>query len=430
MGDNRTLAKKVNGQCNMKTKILVVLISIHLAMACFHTSQLSTGDKMQQILVKGIQKYDVKSVSAAVVFHDGTMWTGVSGISHDTVAVKRDMLFAVGSITKNMVAALALELAEENVVSLKDPLSKWLPDYPHVDGQITIRQLLNHTSGLYMFWENQTIWDELKRDRTKVWSPEDVLQYIKEPYFPPGAGWRYSNTNYLLLAMIIEKATASKLSVEFKNRFWQPLGIDDAYLSLQENIPNNLAHVYGDNFNSDGSNIDLTFLPRASHESITFGSSGLYTSAKSLAIWCHSLFEGKILQPQSMDEMRQFVKFKPVANMRAYGLGVQLYEKGFACGKEAIGHGGANIGTSVYMVYLPEYHTSIVVMINAFPNRGLDVMTKGLIRIVLEKQGATGVIPYFDFFPIGFCVTGISLSMTIIVISAFRKRKRKKLSKV
>jgi len=170
------------------------------------------------------------------------------------------MLFAIGSITKNFVAALTLQLVEEGVLSLDAPFSKWLPAYPHVDSTATLRQLLNHTSGIYMFWSNQKIWDDLKRDRTKVWTPEEVLSYIKEPSFAPGEGWRYSNTNYLLLAMIIEKATASKLSTEFKQRFWQPLGITNAYLSIQEDIPDSQAHVFGDNFNKDGSWQDLTFL--------------------------------------------------------------------------------------------------------------------------------------------------------------------------
>ena len=192
---------------------------------------------MQEVLDKGISKYGARGVSAAVIFPDGKVWTGTSGISHDTVAIEPDMLFAIGSVTKNVVAALTLKLAEENLLSLDDPLSKWLPEYPHIDSKITIRQLLNHTSGIYMFWDNQKIWDDLKKDRTKVWSPEQVLSYIKEPEFPAGEGWRYSNTNYLLMAMIIEKATGSTLSAEFKKRFWEPLGIEDAYLSQQEEIP-------------------------------------------------------------------------------------------------------------------------------------------------------------------------------------------------
>jgi len=408
----------------MKTEILFFAAVMPFLTLCSVGPERSLEERMQEVLDKGISKYNVHGVSAAAIFPDETIWTGVSGISHDTVAMKPDMVFAIGSITKNVVAALTLKLVEENLLSLNEPLSKWLPRYPHIDSTITIRQLLNHTSGLYMFWDNQQIWDDLKRDRTKVWSPEEVLTYIKEPYFAAGAGWRYSNTNYLLLAMIIEKATGSILSTEFKKRFWQPLGIDHAYLSLEENIPDNQAHVYGDNFNSDGSNIDLTFLPRASHESIAYGSSGLFMTAKDLARWCQALFEGKVIQPQSMKEMLQFVKFRPIANMRAYGLGVQLYTRNFSSGKAAIGHGGGNIGTTTYMVYLPEFHVSIVVMINAFPNKSADVITKGLIRIVLKELKGIGLIPYFDFFPWGFfliCTIIFVVNMIILLISRRKK---------
>ncbi|MBN2412975.1 beta-lactamase family protein [candidate division KSB1 bacterium] len=381
-------------------------------------------ERLQKVLDKGIKKYNVNGVSAAILFPNEKIWTGVSGISHDSVSMNPDMLYAIGSITKNVVAALTMKLVEENAISLNDPLSKWLPEYPYIDGNITIRQLLNHTSGIYMFWDNQQIWDALKEDRTKIWTPKDILNYIKEPYFAPGEGWHYSNTNYLLLAMIIEKVTGSTLSTEFKNRFWQPLGINNAYLSLQEELPENQAHVFGDNFNNDGSNIDLTFLPRASHESITYGSSGIFITAEDLARWCHSLFEGKVLSQQSMNEMLQFVKFRPVANMSAYGLGVQIYPKSFSYGKEAIGHGGANIGTSTYMVYLPDYHVSIVVMINAFPSQCIDVITKGLIKTVLKEQKAIRLIPYFDLFPTGFILICAAISITTIIIVRIKTKRK------
>ncbi|MHC5100685.1 MAG: serine hydrolase domain-containing protein [Planctomycetota bacterium] len=407
----------------MKAKSLIIAIMLFLT-ACICGLERSTEDRMQRILDKGISKYGARGVSAAVIFPDGKVWTGVSGISHDTVAIEPGMLFAIGSITKNIVAALTLKLAEENVLSLDDPLSKWLPEYPHIDSHITIRQLLNHTSGIYMFWDNQKVWDDLKKDRTKVWSPEEVLSYIKEPEFSPGEGWRYSNTNYLLLAMIIEKATDSTLSAEFKKHFWEPLGIDNAYLSQQEDIPNNQAHVYGDNFIFGNQESDLTFEPRTSHESITFGSSGIFTTAESLAIWSNTLLGGEILQQESMEQMFQFVDFKEVANLTAYGLGVQLFPRSFSSGERAIGHGGGNIGTTTYMIYLPEHNISITVMINAFPNKSADYITKKLIRAVLRDINAIGIIPYFDFFPVGLGLISITAGAGINIMHYIKKRKK------
>jgi D-alanyl-D-alanine carboxypeptidase len=291
--------------------------------------------------------------------------------------MKPDMLFAIGSITKNVVAALTFKLAEEGILSLDDSLFKWLPRYSKVDSAITIRQLLHHTSGLYMFWDNQKIWDDLKKYRNQAFTKEEVLTYLKEPYFRPGKGWHYSNTNYLLLAMIITKATGSSLSAEFRKRLWEPLGIENAYLSMEEQIPNKLAHVWGDNFENDGSFRDITFLPQISHKTITYGSGGLFMTAGDLAFWCHSLFTGKALKQSSMEQMLNF-------NREGYGLGVHLISKSITNGVKAHGHGGGNIGTSAYMTYLPDFETSIVAMINAFHGKCPDRILEDLIEIVSE----------------------------------------------
>jgi len=394
--------------------------------SCISGEKTSLEEKLQNALDNGISKHNVRGVSAAIIFSDTKKWTGTSGISYDTITIKPDMLFAIGSVTKNFVATLILKLAEEGKLSLDDPLSKWLPEYPHVNNTITVRQLLNHTSGIYMFWSNQKIWDDLKKDRTKIWTPEEVLTYIKEPYFSPGDGFRYSNTNYLLLAEIITEITGSNLSSVFKKYFWQPLNTKSACLSIEENIPGNQAHVFGDNFNNDGSNIDLTFLPRESHESITYGSSGIFMTAEDLAFWCHSLFEGKILNQQSMDEMLQFVTFMPSGNMTGYGLGVQLFKKKYSNGKKAYGHSGANIGTSAYMVHLPENHLSVVVMINSMNHQCTEFILKNLINISLKELNAYSIIPSFDFFPLGFVIIGATMFWIALFIIRVRRRMKVK----
>lgn len=375
----------------MKIKVTLFFVIISIII-CSCKPQISIEEQMQDVLDKCIAKYDVHGVSATVIYADGRIWNGVSGISHDEVPIEPGMLFAIGSVTKNFVAALVLDLVEEGVLSLEDPLNMWLPDYPHVDGEITIRQLLNHTSGLYMFWDNQEIWDELKRDRERYWTPEEVLEYIQEPEFPAGEGWRYSNTNYLLLAMIINKATGANLSTALKERFFEPLGLSDIYLSQEETIPTNQAHVYSDNFEGGTPIRDVTFEPRTSHESITYGSSGIFTTSENLARWSQALFSGEILEEDSLHEMLTFVTFRPISNMRAYGLGVQEFKRNITSGERGIGHAGGNIGTSTYMVYLPEQQVSVVVMINAFPNEGAKAITRGLIRVVLKDLNSYGII--------------------------------------
>ncbi|MBI5021586.1 MAG: beta-lactamase family protein [Ignavibacteriales bacterium] len=340
---------------------------------------------IRESLTDRLEQYDVKGASVAVILPDGTIHRVCAGISHDTVAVKPAMLFAIGSITKNMVAALILQLAEEGLLSLDDPLHKWLPPYPHVDSTITIRQMLNHTSGIFMFWENQKLWDDLIKYRDSVFTPEVVLTYLKEPHFAPGKGFRYSNTNYLLLAMIATRATHSTLSAEFRRRFWLPLGLKNTFLSIEEIIPQEkLAHVWGDNFENNGSNRDITFLPRTSHESITYGSSGVFTTAEELALWCKSLFENRILKPNSLNQMLNFNTEASTSWCDGYGLGVQVFKKKITDGKLAYGHGGGNIGTSTYMAYLPDYDVSVVVMINFFHPQCPNRMLEDIIEIVTD----------------------------------------------
>jgi len=288
------------------------------------------------------------------------------------------MLIAAGSITKNVVAALVLQLAEEGVLSLDDPLGRWLPPYPKVDSTITIRQLLAHTSGLYMFWDNPQIWDDLIAYRDSAFAPETILTYLRDPYFPPGKGFRYSNTNYLLLAMIVTRVTHSTLSAEMRCRFWEPLALDNTFLSMEEEIPDRLLHVWGDNFEKDTPTRDVTHLPRTSHETITYGSSGLFTTPEDLARWAHALFGGRVLEPGSLASMLDI-------DGDDYGLGVHRFRTKLVGNGRVVGHGGGNIGMMTYMIYWMERDISLVVSINAFDAKCLNDITENMARAVVES---------------------------------------------
>jgi CubicO group peptidase (beta-lactamase class C family) len=142
----------------------------------------------------------------------------------------------------------------------------------------------------------------------------------------------------MLLAMIATRATHSSLSAEFRKRFWQPLRLTNTYLSMEDQIPQErLAHVWGDNFEKGTELRDITFLPRTSHESITYGSSGIFTTPRDLAVWCMSLFRGKILENSSLHQM---LKFNPDAAgswCEGFGLGVFILKRGSTNGEKAYG---------------------------------------------------------------------------------------------
>jgi D-alanyl-D-alanine carboxypeptidase len=360
-----------------KSCLALLIASVALAglATCTHDSRRPLEERLQAALDNCLRRSSAKGASVAVILPDETIWRGVSGISHDTVKIQPEMSFAIGSITKNMVAALALQLAEEGKLSLDDPIGRWLPPYPHVESTISIRQMLNHTSGIFMFWDNQQLWDDLIRYRTKTFTPEEVLGYLREPHFPPGRGYHYSNTNYLLTAMIITRATGSTLSAELRRRFWEPLELRSACLAIEEPYPENMAHVWSQNFEKDGTYRDVTFLPRTSHDTITYGSAGVFMTAEDLARWTHGLFHCRVISKGSLAQMQTFTE------EGSYGLGLGRLGWRIAGRVRAVGHGGGNIGTTAYMVYLPDHDVSIAVMVNHFGGNCASRIVRETARI-------------------------------------------------
>ena len=184
-------------------------------------TELPAADVLQSTLDAGVIEHGGQGYTFAVILPDGQRWVGVTGVSHGTTRVTPEMQFAAGSITKTWTATTIMQLAEEGVLSLDDPVCEWLPGIPKVDCLITLRQLLNHTSGVHnyidhpAYWKS-TLWDEPDRS----WTPGEALAtYLLEPYFAPGAAWHYSNSGYVLLRMIIMEATRSDIATGLSESF-------------------------------------------------------------------------------------------------------------------------------------------------------------------------------------------------------------------
>lgn len=339
-------------------------------------------EKLQQALDDARTANNGRGAAAAVMMPGENFWQGVSGNSHDGTAINSDMIFAIGSVSKTFTAALVLKLVEEGILNLEDRLSKWLPTYANIDGKITIRQLLNHTSGVFGFFNNGKIWDEIENDPSRFWEPEDVLPYVLEPYFAPGAGWHYTNTNYLLLRMIINKATGANVSTLMRNRFWNALRLNSTYLCIEETLPANMAHMWSD-LDDDGVVEDVTSLPRTAHDSIT---RSVFSTAGDLVRWSQFLFQGSVLERATLDQMLDFVPTPENFGARGYGLGITQFFLSFAAGQESIGHTGAYIGHIAIMVYLPNHQVSIAVLVNDENGDCLYGIKDALIQVILNNQ--------------------------------------------
>lgn len=135
-----------------------------------------------------------------------------------------------------------LKLAENNKISLEDPLNKWLPAFANIDPEITIRQLLNHKSGISDPIFLSPWMDTIMANPTRVFTPEEVLGWVGTPYFPKGTSWGYSNVNYILAAMIAKKATGMPISQLIRDSILTPLNLDSTFYDGEEPMIGAIAH--------------------------------------------------------------------------------------------------------------------------------------------------------------------------------------------
>ncbi len=299
------------------------------------------ADSFQLALETLLSDLDSKGLSAAIIADNGDEWTGAAGISHQGTDMTTDMYLGMGSISKSVTSACVLKLEEEGLLSIEDSIGTYLPSFPNVLGSTTIKQLLNHTSGIYDFLEHPSILDSMKEDFSRVWQPEEVLNdFVNAPYFAPNTGWHYSNSNYLLAGLIIEKVTALPYDEVVRQKILTPTGLDDLFLNPYESPTGNIAHVW---FNYPGlGKFDLDALgstPISIYSSAW--AAGAYFSRPILASkWMKSLLDGNVLSPSSMDKMKTFVS----TGNGEYGLGLMNISNGT---QQFIGHQGYIIYSSL-----------------------------------------------------------------------------------
>jgi D-alanyl-D-alanine carboxypeptidase len=364
---------------------LVVFNFMFWVDAAYADSRLTLAGELQQVLDTELERHNGIGVSAAVIIPGRIPWLGTSGVSHGTTSITPDMLFGIGSITKNFMAALILQLAEEEKISLEDPLSKYLPTYPNINSTTTIRQLLNHTSGIFNFTEHPSIWDTIFANRWRLWTPEEILtNFVLPPYFSPGTGWHYSNTNYTLLGMIVKEITGSMVSAELRNRFWNPLGLTGTFLDIEEQITGVFAHRWYD-ITGDGTPDDISFLIRTSEFSAYWTAGAMVSTADDVARWSQALFRGNVLTQASLDQMLTFHSPTPGEPlMISYGLGTVKFAPELVAGEEAFGHGGWVFGYSTAMAFFPEYDVSLSILLNENNDNCLLAIADSIVRVVLN----------------------------------------------
>jgi len=337
----------------------------------------TVGPALQAAMDRSLPKSGAIGVSVAVILPDGGLWRGATGISHEGAPLTPNMLFDIASVHKNLLAALALTLVERGLLALDDPLGKWLPSPPHVDGRITIRQLLNMTSGIRDFVEHPQSpymvgFDKI--DFEKMWTWEEIQSvFIGEPSFEPGAKCEYSSTNYIVLKHIIEKAAKSTLPALLEDRLLKPNRLDHTLVNFSKPIPRSMriAHGWFDQ-NGDGTADDIS--GRSLNWAISLAPMLTYSTPTDMVKWAHALFHKKtVLSEEMLKAMLDFggpVQGEPL--MKGYGLGVANIDLGAMMPHRkqvrVYGHLGSQIGYMTFVGYFPDYGVSLAIM----SNRGCD----------------------------------------------------------
>lgn len=259
--------------------------------------------------------------------------------------------FRVGSITKTFTATVLLQLAAEGRLSLDDTVEKWLPGVVrgrgHDGREVTLRQLLNHTSGIAEYTSDEQfvkdvfLADGFLQNRYRTWTPRRLVGIAMrhEPTFAPGTDWSYSNTNYVLAGMVIEKATGNPYGDEIRERVIEPLGLHGTKVpGADPTLPGPHSRAYSKLAEtSEGRTYDVTKL----NPSIAGAAGEMVSTPGDLNRFVSALLRGRLLPKKQLAEMKTVV---PVDGDRGgYGLGLFTYK--LSCGVQLWGHSGGIHGS-------------------------------------------------------------------------------------
>jgi D-alanyl-D-alanine carboxypeptidase len=277
-------------------------------------------------------------------YRDGDqVWNGASGVARLDSPAPVDPMgsFRAGSITKTFTATVVLQLAKEGVLDLADSVERWLPGTVPDGDKITLLRLLNHTSGLYNYTNDLPDYAGLVRERFLHREPAEAISTATshEPLFSPGDGWSYSNTNYILLGLVIEAATGNTYAGEVDKRILSRLGLRQTYVSGDDTtMPEPHAHGY---LPVDGELVDMAEL----NATQAWAAGALVSTAADLNRFYAALLTGELVDPRELQ-----TTVPTDADNHQYGLGISRLS---LPGLEVWGHSGGIHGYATW-----SYHSA------------------------------------------------------------------------
>lgn len=337
-------------------------------------SQKLQTDKLQQSLDRAVNQLKIPGAVMYISGNKGT-WIGASGFSEleSKTPMKPNDQFGLASSSKTFVAVAVLQLVEKGKLDLDTAINNYLPqdvsqNIPY-SNEITVRQLLNHTSGVVNYYDDK--FNQLTKDRSRsqIWTATEAIKLIygRQPQFPPGKKYDYCDSNYLLLDIIVEQTTGTSLAEVIRKQILNPLDLKNTFTELRES--NSKPIVTGYSQKDKKTLVNHKYL----NEGNGLGDGGLIANASDTGKFLHALLAEKtLLSSPMLEEMLEFVA---VEKDNDYGLGIASFQTRFGQG---IGHSGWSYGFVSLMLYFPDKDMTVVVLANKHQNVTQKIMKRVL----------------------------------------------------
>ena len=309
---------------------------------------------------KSFKQSGVPGAIAAVRTPEGT-WVSTRGVADRASGkpMRADMHHRIGSVTKTFTATLLLKADAEGLLSLDDTIDQYIKGVPN-GHEITLRQMANMSSGIASYTLDEQFQKALFSNPRKVWKPEKMARIgIKDsPVFDPGKGWQYSNTNYIMLGLVLEQVTGKQIGELYQKEIIKPLHLKEtSFPNTDPSLPKPYDHGYTLQGQSNGKLADATHW----NPSWGWSAGGIVSTVGDQLVYGRALGTGEGLLPpeQQAERLTSFLYgLKPNAPQRAYGIGL-VDQRGW------LGHTGELPGYNTTLYYNAELHTTMVVEVNS-----------------------------------------------------------------
>lgn len=314
------------------------------------------SERFARILADSSRANGVYGTQAAVLVPGHAAWEDSWGLNGSADSMRSDLMIGTGSISKLYTIVAALRLVDRGAIALDDTLGKWFPNAPNVNPAIPLRLVMQQTSGLADYQAAPNYFGTIMADPDRYWQPEELLALVGSPLFPPGTGWNASNTNSLLLGIIVARETGRSLGDFMREELWP--GRTESWLAGDGMAPGPLATQWAEN--AQGMLYDygaLYFGPAlfsSRHE--------VQASAGDVAAFAQRLLGGTLLTTDTRAAMLTIVPDDGrIAGQTGGGLGIRRYNY---LGRTLYGHSGATPNSTALVLFDPATGAVAAVSVN------------------------------------------------------------------